>query len=245
MLSRWRQALATAIASIVLGATATYAQTGRMWIDPPGDRTAPQAKDPGVTPEPNAFDRPEQGSRRKSATGAEASVPLGRAPKPAAQTSPPSQRPSLDAAMRQPPPIARLASQEDSARNLVVSYLDTWSADNQRAVQATPAFYSSTVMFHGRQVSLQSLLNEKRRFMERWPERHYRYRPETMTVMCQPGNTACHVRAVYDYDASNLARGRHSRGTGVHDLVVSFAGDRAVIISESSRVLGGPDTVTR
>jgi len=147
--------------------------------------------------------------------------------------------------MRQPPWIARLASQEESARNLAISYLDTWSAANRQAIQATPAFYGSTVVFHGRPVSLQNLLNEKRRFMERWPERRYQYRPETMTVMCQPGNTFCHVRAVYDFDASNAARGKHSRGTGVHDLVVSFAADRAVIISESSRVLGGPDTVTK
>ncbi|MET0528399.1 MAG: hypothetical protein ABW003_08645 [Microvirga sp.] len=147
--------------------------------------------------------------------------------------------------MQQPRWMVRLVAQEESARNLAVSYLDTWSDANHRAVQATPAFYGSTVMFHGRQVSVQNLLSEKRRFMERWPERHYRYRPETMIVMCQPGGTSCRVRAVYDFDASNSARGRHSRGTGVHDLVVSFAADKAVIVSESSRVLGGPDTITK
>ncbi len=64
-------------------------------------------------------------------------------------------------------------------------------------------------------------------------------------MICQPGITSCRVQAVYDFDASNAMRGRRSHGTGIHDLVVSFAADRAVIISESSRVLGGPDIVTR
>jgi len=245
MMSRWRQVLATAVASVVLGAPATLAQTGRTWVDPPGEIRVPQSKDPGVVPGTKTQNPPEQPAAPKPVIGANASAPGSRVPEPAAQTSSSTQMLSLNAATRQPPWIERLASQEESARNLAISYLDTWSAVNQRAVQGTPAFYGSTVVFHGRPVSLQNLMNEKRRFMERWPERHYRYRPETMTVMCQPGNTSCHVRAVYDFDASNAARGKRSRGTGIHDLVVSFAADRAVIISESSQVLGGPDTVTK
>jgi len=245
MVSRWRQALATAVASVVLGAPATLAQTGRIWVDPPVNSMVPPSKDPEVVPEPDTHNPSEQAHTPKPATGTNASVPRGRPPRPDSQTALSSQMPSSDAAIRQPPWVARLASQEESARNLAISYLDAWSAENHRAIQATPAFYGSTVVFHGRPVSLQNLLNEKRRFMERWPERHYRYRPETMTVMCQPGSTFCHVRAVYDFDASNAARGKHSRGTGVHDLVVSFAADRAVIISETSQVLGGPDTVTQ
>ena len=56
---------------------------------------------------------------------------------------------------------------------------------------------------------------------------------------------SCHVQAVYDFDGSNAMRGRRSRGTGIHDLVVGFAADRAVITSESSRELGGRGTVAR
>lgn len=66
-----------------------------------------------------------------------------------------------------------------------------------------------------------------------------------MTVVCKPGNTVCHVRAVYDFDVSNAARHRHSHGAGLHDPDISFTADRAMIISESSRVLGDPGIVTK
>jgi hypothetical protein len=234
-----------AVALVALGTPAALAQTNRMWVDPPDSSMGHRPKDPETAPEASAPGPFDQAGTSMPSPRAGAPAHQGPATRSAVPASPLAPGPSLDAARQQPASIVRLASQEEAARKLAISYLDTWSAVNGQALRAAPAFYGSTVVFHGRQVSLQDLLNEKRRFMERWPERHYRYRPETMTVMCQPGNTFCHVRAVYDYDASNPMRGKRSRGTGLHDLVVSFAADRAMIISESSRVLGGPNTVTR
>jgi hypothetical protein len=119
-----------------------------------------------------------------------------------------------------------------------VAYFDYWSSPNEQTLAATPEFYSSRVIFHGRSLSARELLEEKRRFVQRWPERRYRPRTDTMGVACGPGGRSCTVRSVFDFSATNPARGRKSQGIATIELVVSFEGDRPVITAESSLVHG-------
>ena len=125
----------------------------------------------------------------------------------------------------------------DAARDLAFTYLKLWSAPNRVALASAPAFYGPTVMFHGRTRTLGSVLSEKRRFAERWPDRTYRYRPETTQVACETGGARCTVWSIFDFTAANSRQGRRSRGMGEHELIVSFPGGRPVIRSENSRVL--------
>jgi hypothetical protein len=123
------------------------------------------------------------------------------------------------------------------ARDLAFAYLNLWSAPNRVSLASAPSFYGSTVRFHGRTRPLGSVLAEKRRFAERWPNRTYRYRPETTQVSCETDRARCTVWSIFDFSASNTREGRRSRGIGEHELVVSFADSRPVIASENSRVL--------
>lgn len=124
-----------------------------------------------------------------------------------------------------------------AARDLAVTYLRRWSSENTVALASAPQFYSRTVSFHGRDRSLDSVLSEKRRFAERWPERIYRHRPETLQVACEDDTESCTVWSIFDFSASHPARSRTTRGIGEHEVVVSFAGPKPVIVSETSRVL--------
>jgi hypothetical protein len=45
------------------------------------------------------------------------------------------------------------------------------------------------------------------------------------------------VRSAFGFEAVNSKLDERSRGVGTHELVVSFAGERPVIIIETSRVL--------
>src|SRR5215212_4815747 len=91
------------------------------------------------------------------------------------------------------PAPAHSASGQDgagqAARELAYDYLSLWSAPNQRALASAPSFYGRTVTFHGHSRTLGSVLAEKRRFAERWPQRSYRYRPETTRVACEFGRS--------------------------------------------------------
>ena len=123
------------------------------------------------------------------------------------------------------------------AQDFAAHYLDLWSAPNRVALASASSLYAPTVTFHGRLRSRGSVLAEKRQFVQRWPDRTYRYRPGTTQVTCEGSGTRCTVRSIFDYTAANGARGRRSRGSGDHELVVSFAGGRPVIAAENSRVL--------
>jgi hypothetical protein len=114
--------------------------------------------------------------------------------------------------------------------------LDAWSSPNRVSLASTSAFYGPSVVFHGRERSYDSVFAEKQRFAERWPERTYRYRPEFTQVACEADGASCTVWSLFDFSAVDR-QGRRARGLGEHELVVSFAGDRPVIVSETSRVL--------
>jgi hypothetical protein len=104
-------------------------------------------------------------------------------------------------------------------------------------LDAMNRFYAATVRFHGRVLGARALLNEKRRFVQRWPERQYRHRPDSMEVACDSETATCRVRSVFDFEAENPRRRRRSRGVGALDLVISMKGHRPVIIAEDSEVL--------
>jgi hypothetical protein len=162
-------------------------------------------------------------------TMSEAAQPTRESPPPPPSTAHRTVQRSL--------PTRRVSTREEDARNLAQNYLSVWSASNNRTLQATPGFYGSEVRFHGRSMSMAALLAEKRRFVQRWPNRRYRYEPGAIGVRCDSTGTSCIVRSTFAFDASNAKLGRRSRGVGAHELVVNFAGNRPVIASENSRVL--------
>jgi hypothetical protein len=135
------------------------------------------------------------------------------------------------------PVIYRLNSREREARDFALKYLNLWSSPNPVALAASASFYAPSVSFHGHQRSRASVLEEKRRFAARWPDRVYDYRPGTMQVACEAAGTRCTVWSIFDFVAGGPHGTRRSAGIGDHELVVSFTGKAPVIVSETSRVL--------
>jgi hypothetical protein len=136
------------------------------------------------------------------------------------------------------PDTEKRSARASVAKNFAIDYLQAWSASNDDALEATAAFYAPRVLFHGREVSMQRLFNEKRRFVRRWPERDYRPRPDAMGTVCNPAGEVCTVHAVFDFTASHPKRRRVSQGTGALQLIVHFIGDKPVIVAEHSTLLG-------
>jgi hypothetical protein len=125
---------------------------------------------------------------------------------------------------------------EEAARRLVASYFQAWSSSNATALEAMPAFYGPRVIFHGRSMSLRALMNEKRRFVRRWPDRTYRLRPDPVIVACEPSGRSCTVQSLFSFETSSPARSKRSEGTGMVEFVVDLSGDRPIIASEASMV---------
>jgi hypothetical protein len=254
----WKQAWKATVVPAVFLSSAALGQTRGAWVDPPADLSAllaqqtelsPSVKLPSQATTSSApatvgpasetrprFSRSAGHSKSKAQTesssfehsgqqGQSASAPTG-APR---NTSDMATRPNLIQ--------GRSSSREQAARSLAIHYLNLWSTSNRQALQTTPEFYGSRVLFHGKRMSFGELLAEKRRFAQRWPDRDYRYQPDTLNVRCSPGTNTCTVRSAFDFEAVNPKQNERSRGVGAHELVVSFAGERPVIIFETSRVL--------
>jgi hypothetical protein len=161
-------------------------------------------------------------------------------PAPTRQAEQPREAPA-PAVAAQPtkdPETGKQAARASVARDFALDYLNSWSASNDAALEATAAFYAPRILFHGREVSMKRLFEEKRRFVRRWPERDYRPRQDGVGTTCNPAGEVCTVHAVFDFTASHPKRRRVSQGTGALQLVVHFIGDKPVIVAEHSTLLG-------
>jgi hypothetical protein len=213
---RCRASGLTLVAGLLLLGPAALAQGSRAWVDPPGD--------------PTAAPQPEPGRDGPVATSAMRAPPPGDAAATGRIAPPQPARPAAAVTYQ-------LTPREKAARDLAFSYLDLWSAPNPVTLAAAASFYGEQVLFHGRVRDFGSVLAEKRRFAQRWPDRAYRYRRDTTQVACESGGVRCTVWSLFDFAAGNPDQGRRSRGIGEHELVVSFLSHKPVIVSETSRVL--------
>jgi hypothetical protein len=129
-----------------------------------------------------------------------------------------------------------LTNRRQAAVDFAAAYLNEWSSPNRVTLASTSDFYGPRLLFHGRERSFQSVFAEKRQFAKRWPKRSYQYRPELTQVACDDDEDVCTVWSLFDFSAVNR-QGGQSRGLGEHELVVSFAANKPMIVAETSRVL--------
>jgi hypothetical protein len=246
MRSRWHTASSTVLLLTLLASTSSgLAQSGRTWVDPPGDAATAAPKPPDVQGQaiPEAPKPPEQPSsaaqtvRPQTPPASEAAqAPRAAPPAEAVEAAKPPEKPRETAQPRRQDDN-RMASRDDEARKFVTGYLSSWSAPNDEALEATADLYADRVLFHGRNMSLGRLMGEKRRFVRRWPERQYRAQPDSLKVTCDPQGQFCTVHTVFDFTAENPRRRRRTEGVAALQVIVSFAEGQPVIVAENSMVL--------
>ncbi|MFC6788878.1 hypothetical protein ACFQE0_04100 [Methylobacterium komagatae] len=248
--------LATALGLVLPLATLPASADPRAWVDPPKvdlSKTDPSkaAGTPSTAPKPApTAEAPAKPAPAAAPTKAAAAAPArpSRVTKRAEVERPAPRRrqvhrsrladtPAMGPtraqvqAQAQPAPAGRI----EAAQTLAMDYLAAVSAPGEAMVGAAPRFYGTRVRFYGRPTTLAALLDEKRGFVRRWPER--RYAARAFSTQCSADGASCTVRAIVDFRASNPQRGAVSRGSSELVLEVSFAGQRPVIVAESGRVL--------
>ena len=273
----WPLATKSALLTLLMAVgSMAAAQTGRPWVDPPGEgATAPSQSPEPVRPAPPTAApqaaSPPPAPATPPAQTAQPQTPIFRPETPATRQAQQPEAPAARPAPQHETPTTRQAEQPDAApaapapatpapvttarprqdptddkrearaataKRFAIDYLTSWSAPNDTALESTAAFYAPRVLFHGREVTMKRLFDEKRRFVKRWPERDYRPREGGVGTTCNPAGEICTVHAVFDYTASHPRRRRISQGTGALQLVVHFIGDRPVIVAEHSTLLG-------
>lgn len=128
-------------------------------------------------------------------------------------------------------PIARTAAL------FAAEYFSHWSETNTDALAYFASVYAERVEFYGKPISRSLVLDQKRKFAERWPERVYTVRPSTITARCNDATATCVLQGIVDWDARNAERGARSAGAANFVLRVSVQHNVTTIESESGSVI--------
>jgi hypothetical protein len=127
---------------------------------------------------------------------------------------------------------------EQAARYFLDAYFGLWSEDNLAAMAFVEGEYAELVDFYGKPTPRQTIVELKRKFAERWPERTYVVRPGSLRIACNGGSNACLISGVVDWDCRSTARGARSAGVSDFTLRVAFAASGAAkVVLEASSVM--------
>jgi hypothetical protein len=239
------------LAGACLSLSNAHAQQRPGWVDPPAKPAAEPERAPPVAAAPK-----EAPTAAKPPSPSEPSADLAEGrPTPSART--PRRRETVreeraverddGRRLARTPPLAPPAAAEAfdprytdwaaAAQRLTFDYLDSVSGPDAASLATARRFYAERVRRFGRVVPLSAVVAEKRNFVQRWPERRYEAQGGTTRTACSAAAASCIVRTIYDYRADAPARGARSQGTAELVLEISFAGERPLIVAESSRVL--------
>jgi len=116
--------------------------------------------------------------------------------------------------------------------DFVISY---FRAASGTGVYVAPLeqFYTMTVNYYGGNQPRTKVMDEKRKFAERWPDRHYAVNVDSFKIQC---GSLCTASGVIAWDAKSYQRG--VRSTGTANIAFQITGDGLLLIlSENGSVI--------
>ena len=143
-----------------------------------------------------------------------------------------------------PPPAPQAAIQESGSvganlelrtKEFVASLFAAWSS-NDLKVASLDALYADQVDYYGKTAHRPSIVADKRKFMERWPQRRYTVR-ETSTVAHCNDKQICTLIGSIDWASFNPTTLAGARGIADIQYGISWSGDEPKIVLETSKVL--------
>jgi hypothetical protein len=144
----------------------------------------------------------------------------------------PQQSTTADAGVPLAPPSDAL---ERRAASFVTAQISGWSSANASDLASLANTYADEILYYGSRKSRQAVLLDKRRLLERWPERTYQVQPGSITVQCQ--ESVCKVRGLMDWQARSAPRASSAKGTAQFEYEVAVSGEAFSIRGETSSVV--------
>lgn len=127
---------------------------------------------------------------------------------------------------------------ERAAREFVDAYFSTWSADNERAMQFVESVYADSVDFYGKTTKRAIIVDAKRKFTVRWPQRKYIVRADEMAINCEAASSICEIKGVVDWNCYSATRSASSTGAAAFELRLSVRDrNNPQILAESGSVI--------
>jgi hypothetical protein len=99
--------------------------------------------------------------------------------------------------------------------------------------------YAAYIDYYGKVVNRDTVMQEKVRFVQRWPQRSYRARQNSITVSCiNEQEKLCLVTGLVDFECRSSERHAASNGVARFKAAIFFEGEEPRIVGEDSEVLG-------
>jgi DnaJ-like protein len=124
---------------------------------------------------------------------------------------------------------------EVRAASFISARISNWSSASVSDLVSFVGAYADQVSYYGSIKSREAVLQDKRRFLERWPERRYELRPNSVTAQCKAD--VCRVSGLLDWRARSVARAASASGMAQFEYEVVLSDGAFRIFSESSSVL--------
>ncbi|SCM79507.1 conserved hypothetical protein [uncultured Pleomorphomonas sp.] len=121
---------------------------------------------------------------------------------------------------------------EDKAIAFMAGYYDTWSRPNADALAFLDNAYADTIEFYDKTTSKEVVLDEKRKFADRWPKRAYNVRHGSEHVSC---SGLCTMTGIVEWFTESPVRARVS--SGIAEFTLMWDASTGKLVSENGLVL--------
>jgi len=162
-------------------------------------------------------------------------------PPPDAPAAVPPSRAFQETATAPANPEPAQGSPAERAMAMVTSLATLWSAPNAETLRGIDQFYGDKVFYHGKVLTRQAVLQDKRHFADRWPQRNYKIRPHSMTASCNGATNTCRVQGIMERQLANAAADTKSEDVAAFDISFVRSGDALKISAETSSVTKRPN----
>lgn len=148
-----------------------------------------------------------------------------------ADTSQVSTRPDPVPAPVHAPDVRQQA--ESVAVAFVKDFIEHHGDNDDFALAQVQASYARTVDYYGKLTNLSSIIQDKRSYYRRWPERVYNVRNDSIAVTC--ADDRCMVSGVYDWVVRSPSIHKQEKGVADFSYTISI-GPYPKIVAETSKV---------
>jgi hypothetical protein len=129
---------------------------------------------------------------------------------------------------------ARTDFLEHRATDFINKLFETWSKPNQQALAEVARLYADQVSYYGSVRTADAVSLDKRASAERWPDRDYKLRPNSLTAKCDAGALTCRLDGIVTWKVENGERHESAVGETSFLYELLYTDESFSILLESS-----------
>jgi hypothetical protein len=134
---------------------------------------------------------------------------------------------------------------DQRATDFIVALASRWSSPNEETFRSLDELYAEAVRYHGKSMPRQEVLIQKQDFAERWPERSYTVRPDSLSVTCVKEAETCSVKGIMNRFLASGTTKTMARDVTSFEYRIAGFHETPYIVEETSSIVNEPTLLAR